>query len=397
MRTLIRGGRILTPHQTLEHSVLVLENGRIAAIEPEDQVSEFPGEAEVIEARGLWVAPGMLDLHVHGAVGSDTMDASIEGLRKMSAYFLRQGVTAYLPTTITQTAEAIRRAIDSVIECSRASEGAQPLGLHLEGPYLGHKNRGAQAPDWLRNPDPAEYRSWFETGFVRLVTLAPELPGALELIREGVRAGVRTSAGHTEAGYSQMRRAAGAGLTQATHTFNGMTGLHHREPGTVGAILTDDRIYAEVIADGVHLHPAVLGLVFRVKGPERTLLVTDAMRATGMEDGEYELGGQMMTVRGGVARTPTGGLAGSTLTMAQALKNAVRFGGAQAGLTLNQALAMATATPAEALGLAGRKGSLRPGADADIILLDGDLNLQQALVGGRTAWLAAAMGTAAPL
>jgi len=390
MRTLIRGGRILTPHQTLEHSVLVLENGRIAAIEPEDQVSSEPGEAEVIEAAGLWVAPGMIDLHVHGAVGCDTMDASIAGLCKMSAYFLRQGVTAYLPTTITQTADAIRRAIDSVVEFSRAPEGARPLGLHLEGPYLAYKNRGAQAPDWLRNPDPAEYRPWFESGFVRLVTLAPELPGALELIRAAVRAGVRTSAGHTEASFEQMRRAAGAGLTQATHTFNGMTGLHHREPGTVGAVLTDDRIYAEVIADGVHLHPAVLGLVFRVKGPERALLVTDAMRATGMEDGEYELGGQMMTVRGGVARTPTGGLAGSTLTMAQALKNAVRFGGVEAGLTLNQALAMATSTPAEALGLGGRKGCLCPGADADIILLDADLNLQLALVGGsRQAWDAA--------
>jgi N-acetylglucosamine-6-phosphate deacetylase len=387
MQTLIRGGTILTPQQTLENSVLVIEGGRIAAIEPEGQVSPNPDEGRVLEAGGLWVMPGMIDVHVHGAVGCDTMDATPEALQKMGEFFLRQGVTSYLPTTITSTPEATWRAIDHAVRYSQdGGLGARPLGLHLEGPYLGYKNRGAQPPDWLRSPDPAEYRRWFETGFIRLVTLAPEITGALELIRDGVKEGVRFSAGHTEANFAQMRLAADAGLTQATHTFNGMTGLHHREPGTVGAILTDDRIFAEVIADGIHLHPAVLGLVFRAKGPERTLLVTDAMRAAGMEDGDYDLGGQTVTVVDGIARTAAGGLAGSTLTMRQALQNAFRFGQDTAGLTLNDALTMATAAPAEALGLGGRKGSLQPGADADLLLMDADFNIVHVLIGGSLIW-----------
>jgi N-acetylglucosamine-6-phosphate deacetylase len=386
MRTLIQGGRLLTPQQTLDHHVLVIEDGRIRAVEPEGQVSTSPGEdSRVIDSEGMLVAPGMIDAHVHGAVGCDTMDATPEALGKIGAFFLRQGVTSYLPTTITNSPESTWRAIDNVTQYRREAEGAVPLGLHLEGPYLGYKNRGAQPAEWLRNPDPAEYQAWFETDFIRLVTLAPEIPGALDLIRTGVPLGVRFSAGHTEANFEQMRLAADAGLTQATHTFNGMTGLHHREPGTVGAILTDDRIYAEVIADGIHLHPAVLGLVFRAKGPERTILVTDAMRATGMVDGEYDLGGQIVTVREGVARTAAGGLAGSTLTMASAIKNAQRVG-REIGLTLNEVLAMATATPAQALGLEGRKGSLRPGGDADIILMDGELNIQHVLVGGKLIW-----------
>jgi N-acetylglucosamine-6-phosphate deacetylase len=387
MQTLIRGGRILTPQQTLENSVLVIEDGRIAAIEPARQVSPSPDEGRVVEAGGLWVTPGMIDVHVHGAVGCDTMDATPEALQKMGEFFLRQGVTSYLPTTITSSPEATWRAIDNAVRYNQdGGPGARPLGLHLEGPYLGYKNRGAQPPDWLRSPDPAEYRRWFETGFIRLVTLAPEIPGALELIRDGAGEGVRFSAGHTEASFAQMRQAADAGLTQATHTFNGMAGLHHREPGTVGAILTDDRIFAEVIADGIHLHPAVLGLVFRAKGPARTLLVTDAMRAAGMEDGDYDLGGQTVTVADGIARTAAGGLAGSTLTMRQALQNALRFGQETAGLTLNDALTMATAAPAEALGLGGRKGTLQPGADADLLLMDAGFNIVHVLVGGSLIW-----------
>jgi N-acetylglucosamine-6-phosphate deacetylase len=301
----------------------------------------------------------------------------------MGEFYLRQGVTSYLPTTITATPEATWRAIENALQNRKASAGARPLGLHLEGPYLGHKNRGAQPPEWLRNPDPAEYRPWFETGYIRLMTLAPEIPGALDLIRAGVEYGVRFSAGHTEADIRVMRQAADAGLTQATHTFNGMTGLHHREPGTVGAILTDDRIYAEAIADGIHLHPAVLGLIVRAKGPSRTILVTDAMRAAGMQDGDYDLGGQTVHVREGIARTASGSLAGSTLRMIDALRNAFRFGQEHAGLTLNGAVQMATATPAEALGLAGRKGTIQPGADADIVLLDAGLNVQHVMVGGK--------------
>ena len=379
MKTWIRGGRILTPDRSIEDSVLVVTDGRITAIEAGGQVAENPPDTRIIDANGLWVAPGLIDVHVHGGAGSDVMDATPEALHHMARFFIRQGVTAYLATTITNSPEAIHNAIENVAHSSQVEDGAQHLGVHLEGPYLCETFRGAQPAKWLRTPDPAEYLPWFESGAVRLITAAPELPGVLECIRGGIRRGIRFSAGHTDANYIQVERAADEGLSQATHTFNGMKGLHHREPGAAGAVLVDERIYAEVIADGVHVHPAVFHLIVRAKGVERTILVTDAMRAAGLEDGQYDLGGQMVTVREGTARTATGGLAGSTLTLNLAVRNAMQF----AGLSLNQALSMATTTPAAALGFSGRKGVIQPGADADIIFIDPDLNVKAAMVSGR--------------
>jgi len=379
MRTWIYGGRIITPAHTIDDSVLIIENGKISAIEARRQVATQPPETELIDAEGLLVLPGLIDIHVHGGAGSDTMDATPQSLAQMSTFFLQHGVTAYLPTTITHQGEAIDRALENVSSSPVNTGGAQPLGLHMEGPYLNRANRGAQPPGWLRDPDPAEYCRWLDTGVVRSVTLAPELPGALEFIQEGARRGVRFSAGHTAATFAQMQQAADVGLSLTTHTFNGMPGLHHREPGVVGAALTDERIYCEVIADGIHVHPAVLRLLVRAKGVERVVLVTDAMRAAGLADGEYDLGGQIVSVRAGVARTATGELAGSTLTLDSAVRNIQRFD----GVTLNQAVAMATATPAAALGLSGRKGAIQPGADADILLVDSNLNVKAVLLGGK--------------
>jgi N-acetylglucosamine-6-phosphate deacetylase len=257
--------------------------------------------------------------------------------------------------------------------------GAQHLGIHLEGPYIGSQFRGAQPEEWLRSPDPSEYEQWFEMGSIRLIALAPELPGTIDLIERGVRQGIRFSVGHSSASYEQVIQAADHGLSQATHTFNGMTGLHHREPGAAGAVLTDERIYAEIIVDGIHLHPAVVKLVVQAKSVDRTILVTDAIRATGLEDGDYDLGGhQQVQVRDGIARTSRGSLAGSTLAMDSALRNVMRF----ADLTINDALRMATTTPAEALGILSRKGIIRPGADADLALVDPDLNVRSTIING---------------
>jgi N-acetylglucosamine-6-phosphate deacetylase len=257
--------------------------------------------------------------------------------------------------------------------------GAQHLGIHLEGPYIGSQFRGAQPQEWLRSPDPKEYEQWFEMGSIRLIALAPELPGTIDLIERGTHQGIRFSVGHSSASYEQVIQAADHGLSQATHTFNGMTGLHHREPGAAGAVLTDERIYAEIIVDGIHLHPAVVKLVVRAKGIDRTILVTDAIRATGLVDGDYDLGGhQKVQVRDGIARTSRGSLAGSTLAMDAALRNVMRF----AGLSINDALRMATTTPAEALGLSSRKGIIQPGADADLALVDPDLNVHATIING---------------
>lgn len=379
MRICIRGGSIITPAQTLNDAAIIIENGKIAAVENRRQIALDPPETEVIDANGLLVLPGLIDIHVHGGAGSDTMDATPQALAAMSAFFLRHGVTSYLPTTITNQIELIDRALENVSQNLMAENGARPLGVHMEGPYLTKDYRGAQPLDWLCNPEPHQYRRWLDTGIVRSVTLAPELPHALEFIREGAARGVRFSAGHTAATYMQMQQAADAGLSLTTHTFNGMPGLHHREPGVVGAALSDERIFCEAIADGVHIHPAVLRMLVRAKGIERVVLVTDAMRAAGLADGEYDLGGQQVSVREGVARTAAGGLAGSTLTLDTAVRNILEF----AGLTLNQAVAMATTTPAAALGLSGRKGIIQPGADADIILVDANLDVKAALVGGK--------------
>ena len=380
MRTLITGGTLLTPHQTLPQHTLVIEGAKIVAIQP-NGVSAGP-EDTVIDAQGMWVAPGLIDVHIHGSAGYDTMDATTEALHGLARFLAQHGVTGYLPTTGAAPSAATLAAIQNVAVCPQPADGAHHLGVHLEGPYLSAAHKGAQPVEHLRDADPAEYGEWFASGVVRLMTIAPERKGALVCIEQGVAQNIEFAIGHSGATYEQVLEAADRGLRQSTHTFNGMLGLHHREPGTVGAVLTDDRIYAQVIADGVHLHPAVVKLLVRAKGVGRTILITDAVRAAGLPDGEYNLLGFKVTVRGGVPRTETGSLAGSTLTMDTGLRNLMTF----AGLSLNEALMTATSTPAEAMGWSGRKGVLAVGADADVILLDANLTVRQTIVAGRVVY-----------
>ena len=370
----IRNGRILTPAGELRGQELVVADGRIAAL-------RGPGEdgGEILDAQGLLLAPGLIDLHVHGALGCDVMDATPAALTTMAHYFAQHGVTSWLPTTMSASREAIVAVLDAVAACPQPPDGAQHLGVHVEGPYLNSAWRGAQALAALRLPDPEEYDAWLRSGVVRLITLAPELPGADRLIDAGRRQGIEFAIGHSGADYETVLAAAERGLGQATHTFNGMAGLHHREPGTLGAVLDDDRILAQLIGDGLHVHPAMMRLLLRAKGLARVLLISDAMRATGLGDGDFELGGQAVTVRGGAARTLEGALAGSTVTLDEILRRVMRH----AGLSLAHALPMASVVPAAALGLAGRKGTLQPGADADFILLDDAAQVRLTMVAGR--------------
>jgi N-acetylglucosamine-6-phosphate deacetylase len=375
----ITGGQLVTPDGVAGDLALVVAGDRIARLQPAGD--PVPRQARVIDATGELVAPGFIDVHVHGGAGHDTMDATPEALDGLSRHLARHGVTSFLATTVTAPGTAIDRAIDTVAAARAGVTGARLLGVHLEGPYLSPDHRGAQPIEHLRPPDPAEYGRWFDSGVVTRITVAPELPGARELIATACRRGIAVAAGHCGASLEEMADAADLGLAHVCHTFNGMAPLHHREPGAVGATLTDDRLYAELIADAVHVHPTAMAVLIRCKGPQRTVLVSDATRATGLPDGTYTLGGQTITVTQGVPRTPAGGLAGSTLTLDRAVAHLV----ALVGVPLHDAITTATATPAATVG-AGDLGALAPGRRADLVVLDGDLRVRATIVGGRSVY-----------
>lgn len=374
-RVIIAQGTLITPEQILPQSGLVVEGQKIAAL--------FQGDYQIgdddifIDASDKYVIPGMIDVHMHGALGYDVMDATNECLQAMARFCVRAGVTSFFPTTISSFPDKIQKAI-SIINGFRDPEGASIIGIHIEGPYLNSRFRGAQPDHFLRNPSINEYSDWFEHGPVRLITIAPELPGSLELIDSAIKNNVEIAVGHSEASYEELGIAVDHGLRHSTHTFNGMLGLHHRNPGTVGRVLTDNRIYAHIIADGIHLHPAIVNLVVRAKTPHRTILITDSVRPTGLNDGGYELAGEITTVKDGVPRTASGGLAGSTLTMDQALRNTVVY----TGIPINDAVRMATSTPAKAIKVESHKGSLVPGMDADIVIMDKSMHVQLTMVMG---------------
>ena len=385
---IIRHGIVFTSHGFEPNYSTHIDGERIAEIGPDSAVTAANGE-QSLDAQGGFVVPGFVDVHVHGAAGYDTMDASAEALAGMAAFFARHGVTSFLATTITAPRAATLAAIRAVASYRESPHsGARLIGLHLEGPYLNRAAKGAQPEQFCRAPDVAELAEFAAAGPVRLISLAPELPGAEACVRAAVSRGIHVAVGHTQATYEQVEEAAAWGVDHAAHTFNAMTGLHHRQPGAVGAILTDDRLVAEIIADGIHLHPAVIALAVRAKTPTRMALITDAIRATGLPEGIYDLGGQDVIVRngscwlidasGGASRT----LAGSTLTLEAGLRNAMLA----TGLSLAEALPMATTTPAASIGMAGQIGTLAPGYLADIALLDQAGRVQLTVVGGRVVY-----------
>lgn len=367
---------------------LLTEGGRIADL-GWGQAPALPHDGKVVDAAGLVLAPGLIDIHAHGALGHDTMDASAEGLRAMARFYAAHGVTAFLATTMTachadiMEALANMRAVMAAQGTGPGSGGAQLLGAHVEGPYLDVERRGAQKAAQVRRAVAEEYDELLATGVVRLLTVAPEYRENKALIRRAVERGVVVSLGHTRATYEQMARAVALGASQVTHLFNGLEPLHHRKPGAVGAALTIDGLRCQLIADNIHVHPVVLKLAHRAKGSDGIILISDAMAGTGMPDGRYHLGDSDVIVDHGVARIPSGNLAGSTLTLERAVGNMM----AVAGISLFEALQMATATPARALGLA-HKGRLRVGADADLILLSPQVDVRLTMVGGEIVYRA---------
>ena len=335
-------------------------------------------EEEVIDAAGAVVVPGFVDIHIHGFAGCDCMDGE-ESVRHMSREVKKTGVAAFVPTTMSASVEATRAALEGIQRVYRAQEpdGARVLGAHMEAPFLNEAYCGAQETAYFLKPDVHAYDALVESyaDCVRMMTLAPEKEGALELIAHLKENGVVSCCAHSGATAEQVHAAADAGLTQITHLFNAQTPLKHREPGVPGAGLTDERICVQAIADCIHLHPDALRLAALCKADKRgMLLITDAMMAAGMPDGEYTLGGQRVYVRDGAARLENGALAGSTLTMACAVKNMIT----RAGIAPEKVIPMATSAPADSIGARGF-GRIEEGYDATMVIMDENWNVVRTL------------------
>lgn len=373
MSQLLRARRVLTEQGWLDDHQLRIDDGVITMIEP------IPAGIAARDAELL--CPAYIDIHVHGGAGVDVMDDTPDVLDTLAKHKAREGVGAFLPTTVTASLEAIHGALRRIARRTLSGgPGAQVLGSYLEGPYFTPLNKGAHPPALFRELDIAELNALADVSqnTLRVVALAPEKPGALQAIRHLKQRGIRVMLGHSGATYAQTLAAFDAGADGLVHCYNGMTGLHHREPGMVGAGLTDTRAWLELIADGHHVHPGAMRLC-SCCAKDRVVLITDAMQAAGMPDGRYTLCGEEVSMQNGVVRTAAGGLAGSTLSLDAAVRNMVEH----ADITAEYAIHMASLHPARLLGIANQLGSLAPGKRANLIALNGGLHLQQIWIQGQ--------------
>ncbi|MDP9380652.1 MAG: N-acetylglucosamine-6-phosphate deacetylase [Chloroflexota bacterium] len=382
MRYTLRGARLVDASGERRADIAV-EGGSILRVGAD--VGDA-GEAVVEAPPETLVTPGFVDVHTHGGGGFDLHTTDPEEIRSYARWAPSSGTTAFLVGVVGVPGaipEAQLRAAAEAIE--HPGPGAEAVGIHLEGPYISPQRRGAHLPEWLRLPNEGETERILElaAGRLRLVTLAPELPGGHQMTRRLVEAGVTVSIGHTDATYEQAREAIALGITHATHCFNAMRPLHHREPGALGAIVEADSVRGELIGDGVHVHPAAMRLLTGALGAERTVVVTDALSAAGQEEGAgFTFAGQEARVVDGVARLSDGTITGSVLTMERALRNLVNI----VGVRLPDAVGMLSRNPARSAGAAHRKGLLQPGYDADLLLFGPGLMLQATICRGRLAW-----------
>lgn len=383
-RILITDGHIYTPSEVWRPGWLLTQGKTILAM-GHGQKPDFSPDyvTRVINAQNQAILPGFIDLHAHGGAGYDTMDGSLHAFQEMAQFYARHGVTAFLATTRSASHPAILSAIQGIRQSlGLLRNGATLLGAHLEGPYLNIDRCGAQNTRHIRRAQPAEAMEYLESGVVKLLTLAPEFSENLWLLDECVRRGIRVSAGHTAASYEEMVAAVRRGVSQVTHCFNAMTGLNHRLPGTVGAALSLSEISCELIADNIHVHPAVQKILVDAKGTGHVILVTDAGRGAGLPDGEYKIDERTILVKDGAVRLVDGTLAGSTLTLDRALENICL----STRRSLDEVWPLASLNAARAIGVSRSKGSLEVGKDADLILLDSQYQVTLTMVEGEVAW-----------
>jgi len=360
----------------IELGSILIENGKISKINPSKIYDE-----DIVEGEGLYLSPGFIDIHIHGAGGFDTMDGTYEAINTISKTIANHGTTSFVPTTMTCSSSEIQKAVEAIkAAMSQGTEGAQVLGTHLEGPFISPNAIGAQNPKHIQAPSIETFKKIVgeNKDIIVSITLAPEVPGALELIEYLKAEGIIVSIGHSKAGYEEAMKGIKCGVSHSTHLFNAMTGFQHREPGVVGAIF-DSSITTEAICDGIHISYPSLRVAFNQKTPDKVILISDAMMACGMEDGTYALGGQEVFVKDNAARLENGALAGSILTLDKAVKNVHE----NTSYELHEVIKMATYNPAKFCNVHHKKGLIKEGYDADLILFDENINVKKVMVGGR--------------
>ena len=374
----IENGRIYTEEEIIERGYIIVKNDKITDVGKGD----YEGALTTYDAQGQHVLPGFIDIHMHGGYGEDAMDASYDGLKHLAESLLSEGTTSFLATTMTQSDENITKALENIIEYQKQQnvlKAADIVGIHLEGPFISEHKVGAQNPAYVQRPSIEKVQQFQKTANnqIKVITFAPEVEGAHETL-EALHDQIRFSIGHTVATFDETNEAVARGAKHVTHLYNAGTPFEHREPGVFGAAWTNDSLSTELIVDGIHSHPTAIQIAYKQKGNTRFFLITDSMRAKGMPDGEYDLGGQNVIVKGSEARLASGALAGSILKMNEGLKNLIQY----TGDSLDNLWRVTSLNQAIALNIESQKGSLKVGKDADIVIVDDEITVQTTIKAG---------------
>ncbi|MFD2211746.1 N-acetylglucosamine-6-phosphate deacetylase [Virgibacillus halophilus] len=381
----IKDVKIFTETETINNGSVMLENGKITKIYAEgEKPASYPSRFKIIDGKGLNLIPGFIDGHIHGANGADVMDATEAALDTMASVLPAEGTTSFLATTITQSPENIKKALQNVAHYKNKPAQAEIIGVHLEGPFIEKSKKGAQPLEYILEPDTAIFDEWQQLSgnMIKTITMAPEHDPDGKFIGYLADKGINVSAGHTSANFADIKKAVSQGVSQLTHLCNAMAGIHHRDIGVVGAAFQLERLRAELIADGIHVSPEMLEIIYRNVGSERLILITDAMRAKCMQPGDYELGGQPVRVSEDRAVLEDGTLAGSILKMYQGAQQMLQL----SEVTIRDVVEMAAANPAKQINVYDRKGSIAVGKDADVLLVDDKLQIRQTICRGAIAY-----------
>lgn len=378
MRIGFKAKKIYCEDNVVENGVLIVEDGTILGVKNDCSVNDCD---ELIDYSQYELIPGLIDPHIHGADGFDTMNCSYEALNSISMFLAKHGITGFLPTTVTQDINKVKNAVENVAENIHKVKGAEILGTYVEGPYITEEHRGAHATEFIREICVDELKELLEAGkgTVKTITIAPEKKNAIECIKFLRSKGVNVSMGHTSATYKETMDAINNGANIAVHTFNGMRNFNHREPGIIGAVLTEDSIFCEAICDLIHVHPAALNMIVRCKSKDKIVLISDCMEAAGLKDGNYELGALKVIVKDGVARTETGSLAGSITNILNCVKNMVE----SVGVSKEDAIKMGSLNTSRLLGVENSIGSIKEGKKANFVLINEDYAVQATYINGQ--------------